>query len=57
MNFSFQLDTDGDGKLSFEEFKVLFTNAERRRKKAAAEVQEVIKLTSIETFLMLLYKH
>ena len=26
-----QLDSDGDGQLSFAEFKVLFDNAERRR--------------------------
>ena len=30
-----QLDSDGDGRLSFEEFRVLFENAERR--KAAQE--------------------
>ena len=29
----FQLDTDGDGQLSFDEFKVLFANADKRKKK------------------------
>lgn len=28
----FQLDADGDGQLSLEEFKVLFDNAEKRKK-------------------------
>ena len=27
-----QLDSDGDGQLSLEEFKVLFENAEKRKK-------------------------
>ena len=27
-----KLDTDGDGQLSFSEFKVLFENAEKRKK-------------------------
>ena len=27
-----QLDTDGDGQLSLEEFRVLFENAEKRKK-------------------------
>ena len=27
----FQLDSDGDGQLSFEEFKALFDNAKKRR--------------------------
>ena len=27
-----QLDADGDGQLSLEEFKVLFENAEKRKK-------------------------
>ena len=31
MYYSLQLDSDGDGQLSFAEFKVLFDNAERRR--------------------------
>ena len=43
--FHFQLDMDGDGKLSFEEFKVLFDNAEKRRIKAAEEAQAVITST------------
>ena len=30
--FGFQLDADGDGQLSLEEFKVLFDNAEKRKK-------------------------
>ena len=29
-----QLDSDGDGQLSFDEFKVLFDNAEKRRQNA-----------------------
>ena len=37
---NFQLDTDRDGKLSLEEFKVLFENADRRRR-ASEEVQMV----------------
>ena len=40
--FHFQLDTNGDGKLSFEEFKVLFENADKRRRKAPEKVKEVI---------------
>ena len=28
----FQLDADGDGQLSLEEFRVLFENAEKRKK-------------------------
>ena len=36
---NFQLDSDGDGRLSFEEFRVLFENAERR--KAAQEKSSV----------------
>ena len=37
---NFQLDTDRDGKLSLEEFKVLFENADRRRR-ASEEVKLV----------------
>ena len=33
-----QLDSDGDGQLSFEEFKVLFDNAEKRRKNSETEL-------------------
>ena len=29
---STQLDTDGDGQLTFDEFKVLFANADKRKK-------------------------
>ena len=36
----FQLDSDGDGQLSFEEFKVLFDNAEKRRKDSEIELQK-----------------
>ena len=31
MYYIFQLDSDGDGQLSFAEFKVLFDNAEKRK--------------------------
>ena len=34
--FVFQLDSNNDGQLSFEEFKVLFDNAEKRRKLSQA---------------------
>jgi hypothetical protein len=31
-NFSYpQFDTDGDGQLTFDEFKVLFANADKRK--------------------------
>ena len=35
-SFMFQLDSNHDGQLSFEEFKVLFDNAEKRRKLSQA---------------------
>ena len=35
-SFLFQLDSNNDGQLSFEEFKVLFDNAEKRRKLSQA---------------------
>lgn len=35
-----KLDTDGDGQLSFEEFKVLFENAEKRKKVTEKKSQE-----------------
>ena len=31
--FALQLDTDEDGKLSFEEFRVLFVNQEKRKRR------------------------
>ena len=31
--FPLQLDTDEDGKLSFEEFRVLFVNQEKRKRR------------------------
>ena len=36
---SFQLDADGDGQLSFEEFRVLFENAEKRRKESSKQIK------------------
>ena len=39
----FQLDANKDGQLSFEEFKVLFDNAEKRRKDSeAGRVRDII---------------
>ena len=35
-----KLDTDGDGQLSFDEFKVLFENAEKRKKVSEKKSQE-----------------
>ena len=35
-----KLDTDGDGQLSFDEFKVLFENAEKRKKDTEKKSQE-----------------
>ena len=35
-SFFLQLDSNKDGQLSFEEFKVLFDNAEKRRKDSEA---------------------
>ena len=35
-----KLDTDGDGQLSFDEFKVLFENAEKRKKVTEKKSQE-----------------
>ena len=40
--FPLQLDTDEDGKLSFEEFRVLFVNQEKRKRRAREEAEEVI---------------
>ena len=40
--FPLQLDTDEDGKLSFEEFRVLFVNQEKRKKRAREEAEKVI---------------
>ena len=37
----FQLDSDGDGVLSFEEFKVLFDNAEKRKESKLAAQNKV----------------
>ena len=36
-----QLDSDGDGQLSLEEFKVLFENAEKRKKDTKHSVRKV----------------
>ena len=45
---STQLDTDGDGQLTFDEFKVLFANADKRKKdsqtKLEREGQQPIKV-------------
>ena len=35
----FQLDSDGDGQLSYEEFRVLFENAEKRRKETLKQAK------------------
>ena len=40
--FPLQLDTDEDGKLSFEEFRVLFVNQEKRKRRAREKAEEVI---------------
>ena len=32
------MDSDGDGQLSFEEFKVLFDNADKRRNNSVTEM-------------------
>ena len=37
-----KLDTDGDGQLSFDEFKVLFENADRRKKDCDKKSQETL---------------
>ena len=37
----FKLDSDGDGQLSLEEFKVLFENAEKRRKETHNKTEQV----------------
>ena len=43
LKFFFQLDANKDGQLSFEEFKVLFDNAEKRRKDSeAGRVRDII---------------
>ena len=34
-----QLDSDGDGQLSYEEFRVLFENAEKRRKETLKQAK------------------
>ena len=40
-----QLDSDGDGQFSFAEFKVLFDNAERRRKASQITEADVLSQT------------
>ena len=44
----FQLDTDGDGQLTIDEFKVLFANADKRKKdtkkKASTEGKQPTKV-------------
>ena len=40
-NNFFQLDSDGDGVLSFEEFKVLFDNNEKRKESKLAAQNKV----------------
>ena len=35
---SIQLDTDGDGQLTFDEFKVLFANADKRKKNSQKKI-------------------
>ena len=47
----FQLDSDGDGQLSYEEFRVLFENAEKRRK----ETLKQAKLNKV-WFVLLAFK-
>ena len=37
-----QLDSDGDGQLSLEEFKVLFDNAEKRKREQKCSIQKEI---------------
>jgi len=37
------LDADGDGQLSLEEFKVLFDNAEKRKRDQKLAAQKVIQ--------------
>ena len=49
---SFQLDLDGDGVLSFEEFKVLFDNNEKRKEsKLAAQNKVSFTITIWQIFL------
>ena len=48
LNTHFQLDTDGDGKLSLEEFKVLFENADRRRK-----ASEELRMVNLKLYIPL----
>ena len=43
-SFIFQLDADGDGQLSLEEFKVLFDNAEKRKKDTKRMVNPLLLL-------------
>ena len=48
-----QLDSDGDGQLSFDEFKVLFSNADKRRKDSQKEETLVNQQTSkVRQFLV-----
>ena len=42
----FQLDTNRDGQLSFEEFKVLFDNADKRRKNSQKHEQPLLLQTT-----------
>ena len=41
-----QLDSDGDGQLSFEEFKVLFANADKRKKSTQNQETPVLHQTT-----------
>ena len=47
--YLFQLDADGDGQLSLEEFKVLFDNAEKRKKdsKRTVDIVEYCMLSKV----------
>ena len=44
----FQLDSDGDGQLSYEEFRVLFENAKKCRK----ETLKQAKLNKVRTLVL-----
>lgn len=46
MGLMAKLDSDGDGQLSFDEFKVLFSNADKRRKDSQKEETLVNQQTS-----------
>ena len=48
LNTHFQLDTDGDVKLSLEEFKVLFENSDRRRK-----ASEELRMVNLKLYIPL----